>query len=73
MSTPDLDCITFQVRKGMTAKLFRRTKPEDSEITACSLSFDCSEVVYGMKDGKVKVINFLMDSFQNMISVKQFL
>lgn len=41
-----------------------KTEPDSNEITACSLSNDCSEVVYGTKDGKVKVTIVLNNTLQ---------
>ncbi|KAG8195243.1 hypothetical protein JTE90_027984 [Oedothorax gibbosus] len=48
-----------EVRKGLEGELDTSSEPEANEITACTLSNDCSKVFYGTKNGDVKVFNIV--------------
>ncbi|GIY71413.1 apoptotic protease-activating factor 1 [Caerostris extrusa] len=60
VSSDFFNCI--EVRKGLEGRLDVKSNPEEDNITSCSLSPDCSEVVYGMKSGFVKVFNIATQS-----------
>ncbi|GFU08427.1 apoptotic protease-activating factor 1 [Nephila pilipes] len=46
---------SLEVRKGLNGQLVLKSASEDDCISACSLSKDCSEIVYGTKSGAIKV------------------
>ncbi|GFY41840.1 apoptotic protease-activating factor 1 [Trichonephila inaurata madagascariensis] len=48
---------SVEVRKGFDGQLVSKSSPEDDCITACSLSNDCSKIVYGTKSGALKVFS----------------
>ncbi|CAL1286729.1 unnamed protein product [Larinioides sclopetarius] len=46
---------TVEVREGLDGQLISKSQSEKENVTSCSLSNNCSEVVYGTKSGNVKV------------------
>ncbi|GBN58307.1 Apoptotic protease-activating factor 1, partial [Araneus ventricosus] len=45
---------TVEVREGLDGHLISKSQSEKENVTFCSLSNNCSEVVYGTKSGNVK-------------------
>lgn len=45
---------------GCEGKLYHKIDCDDSDITACSILDDCTEVVYGTHSGDVKVSNIIV-------------
>ncbi|XP_042911801.1 apoptotic protease-activating factor 1 isoform X2 [Parasteatoda tepidariorum] len=55
-----------EVRKSEVNELVFQSDPEESDISACSISYDCSEIVYGMKNGHLKIINLATNASRSL-------
>ncbi|XP_055934382.1 apoptotic protease-activating factor 1-like [Argiope bruennichi] len=53
---------TVEVREGLDGHLISKSKPEKENVTFCSLSSNCLEIVYGTKSGDVKIFNIASQS-----------
>ncbi|KAF8783480.1 Apoptotic protease-activating factor 1 like protein [Argiope bruennichi] len=59
------------VREGLDGHLISKSKPEKENVTFCSLSSNCLEIVYGTKSGDVKVWDTSKKSSARHLSVME--
>ncbi|XP_042901878.1 apoptotic protease-activating factor 1 isoform X2 [Parasteatoda tepidariorum] len=55
-----------EVRKSEVNEVVFQSDPEESDISTCSISYDCSEIVYGMKNGHLKIINLATNTSRSL-------